>query len=53
MVFLFLFTLAHKTVRGERVPVHEVVRAWRDVTVSFFHRCILVFDDDIAFLLTV
>ena len=36
--------MAHETVRGERAPVHEVVRAWRDVIASFSRRCILVFD---------
>ena len=35
--------MAHETVRGERAPEHGVVRAWRDVIVSF-SRCILVFD---------
>ena len=36
--------MAHDTVRGERAPVHEVVRAWRDVIVSVSRRCILVID---------
>ena len=36
--------MAHETVRGERAPVRDVVRAWRDVIVSSSRRCILVFD---------
>ena len=35
--------LAVETVRGERTPVHDIVRAWRDVILQFSHRCILVF----------
>ena len=36
--------MAAKTPRGERTPVHDVIRNWRDVIVHFSHRCILVFD---------
>ena len=35
---------AVETARGERAPVHQVVRDWRSVIDSFSHRCILVFD---------
>ena len=40
-IFIHTRMIAHETVRGERATVHEVVRAWRDVVVSFR---ILVFD---------
>ena len=36
--------MTHETVRGERAPVHEVVRARKDIIVSFSRRCISVFD---------
>ena len=36
--------LALETVRGERAPVHDAIREWRDVILFFSDRCMLVFD---------
>ena len=36
--------LALETVRGERAPVHDEIRVWRDVILGFSQLCILVYD---------
>ena len=36
--------LALETPRGERAPVHDAIRAWRNVILGFSRRCMIVFD---------
>ena len=43
-ILIHMTMMAAETPLGERAPVHDVIRNWRDVIVHFLHRCILVFD---------
>ena len=43
-ILIHMTMMAAETPRGERAPVHDVIRNCRDVVVHFSHQCILVFD---------